>query len=94
MMLSESLRKIKTPHDIRMEKVRLRYESMRAEDAMNDSLGAVGKMFAVFSYIRKTGRRLRFVYGIFSGIAGLVGRFVHKKVKKEEDTRYPSMEDD
>ena len=94
MMLSKSLGNIKTLHDLRMEKVRLRYESMRAEDAMNDSLGAIGRMFTVFTFIQKTGRRLRFAYGIFSGIAGLASRFLYKKVKKEDDTRYTSMEDD
>ncbi len=94
MMLSESLRNIKTLHDIRMEKVRLRYESMRAEDAMNDSLGALGRMFTVFSFIQKTGHRLRFIYSVVSGITSLVGRFLYKKVKKKEEPRYTSMEDD
>ncbi len=94
MILSERLKKIKTPHDIRMEKVRLRYESMRAEDAMNDSLGALGRMFTVFSFIKKTGHRLRFIYSMVSGITRLAGRFLYKKVKKIEDPCYTSMEDD
>lgn len=94
MMLSKSLRNIKNLHDLRIEKVHLRYESMRAEDAMNDSLSAIGKMFTVFTFIQKTGRRLKFVYGIFSGIAGLVSRFLYKKVKRKDDTHYTSMEDD
>ncbi len=93
MILSESLRNIKTLHDIRMEKVRLRYESMRAEDAMNNSLGALGKLFTVFSFIQKTGRRMRFVYTIISGITSLIGRFVYKKVRKEDHTQYTATED-
>ncbi len=73
----ERFRRIRTLHDIKIEKARLRYESLVAENAMMDSVRAVGSLFSLVRYIRKVSagfgtafavasRITRFTSGIFS----------------------------
>ena len=91
MTLSKTLRKIKSTQDLRAEKLRLRYEALRAEDALNDSLAATEKLFTFLSAVRKAGSNLRHVMNVFSGINRIFGRLFGKKSKAEEpspDTEY------
>ncbi len=79
MMMINSLRKIKTVQDIRVEKYRLRYEMLKAEDRFNDSLHATQQLFTIFTFIRNAGGALRQAYRIISGVTGFInslfGRF-------------------
>ncbi len=84
MMLSKTLKKIKSTQDLRAEKLRLRYEALRAEDAMNDSLAATEKLFTFFSAMRKAGSNVRYVMNAFSGISRIFGRLFGKKSHTEE----------
>ncbi len=82
-MLTNRLKKIKSVHDLRTEKIRLRYEYMRAEESLNDSLYAIENLFTVFSMVRKAGSRLQSAYNIFTTVSGFLNRFFGKKRKKE-----------
>ena len=83
MMMIDSLRKIKTLQDIRVEKIRLRYEMLKAEDKLNDSLQATERLFTVFTFIRNAGGTLRKTYRVFTGISSFINSLFGKKSKQE-----------
>lgn len=81
MMLSGSLKRIKTLQDLRTEKLRLRYESMRAEDALNDSLFAIERMFSIFNLMQKAGTSFQYAFNMATSISSFFGRIFGKKRK-------------
>ncbi len=77
----DSLRKIKTVQDIRVEKIRLRYQMLKAEDKFNDSLHATEQLFTIFTFIRNAGGAMRQAYRIFSGVNSFINNLFGKKNK-------------
>jgi hypothetical protein len=90
MMLAASLKKIKTMQDLRTEKLRLRYESLRAEDALNDSLHAFESVFSIFTVMRKASHSLQYAFNLASGVSSFFSRIFGKKHKKNQHTHEPS----
>jgi hypothetical protein len=91
MMLTSSLKKIRTMQDLRTEKLRLRYESLRAEDALNDSLSALDNMFSLYTFIRKAGHSFQYAFNLATGISNFFSRFFGKKHKKKDHKQEPSQ---
>ncbi len=89
-MLSDKLKKVKTPQDLRVLKVRLQYEAMRAEDDLNKSLQATEELFTIVSVVRKAGNNIRHAFSIINSISSFFGRIFKKKQKQED----PSHEED
>ena len=89
-MLSDKLKKVKNPQDLRLLKVRLQYEAMRAEDDLNKSLHATEELFTIVSVVRKAGDNVRNAFSIITSISSFFGRIFKKKQKKED----PSYEED
>ena len=92
MMLTGSLKKIKTLHDLRTEKLRLRYESMRAEDALNDSLHAIERMFTIFTLMQRAGTGFQYAYNMATGISSFFSRIFGKKRKKKHSGDHSAEE--
>ena len=89
-ILSDKLKKVKSPQDLRVLKVRLQYEAMRAEDDLNKSLHATEELFTIVSVVRKAGENFRNAFSIISSISSFFGRIFKKKQKKEN----PSHEEE
>lgn len=89
-MLANKLQKVKTPHDLRVLKIRLQYEAMRAEDDLNQSLQASGQLFTLVSVFQKSAHIIRHASSVFTRISSFFGRIFNKKQKQEE---YPCEED-
>ncbi len=87
MMMINSLRKIKTVQDLRVEKIRLRYEMLKAEDKFNDSLHATERLFTIFTFIRNAGGALRQAYRIISGVNSFINNLFGKKSKQEKPSQ-------
>lgn len=81
-MLSDKLKKVKTPQDLRVLKVRLHYEAMRAEDDLNKSLHAIEDLFTIVTVARKAGDKIRYAFSIASSISSFFGRIFKRKQKK------------
>lgn len=92
MMLTASLKKIKTIQDLRTEKLRLRYETMRAEDALNDSLYAIERMFFIFTFMRKASNSFQHAYNIATSVSSFISRIFGKKQRKQDHQEEPSRE--
>ncbi len=90
MMLLASLKQINTLQDLRTEKLRLRYETMRAEDALNDSLYAIERMFFIFTFMRKASNSFQHAYNIATSVSGFFSRIFGKKQKNQDHTEEPS----
>ncbi len=89
-MLSDKLKKAKTPQDLHVLKVRLQYEAIRAEDNLNKSLHATEELFTIVSVVRKASDNIRHAFSIINSISSFFGRIFKKKQKKED----PSHEED
>ncbi len=89
MSVTESIRNIKSMQDIRVEKARLRYESLMAEKSLADTLQASEKVFTFFSFFRYSVDMMRTGYNMFVSMYQvfdrLFGRFVRKKSKAAEE---------
>lgn len=92
MMLTASLKKIKTMQDLRTEKLRLRYESLRAEDALNDSLHAFESLFSIFTIMRKASHSFQYAFNLATGVSSFFSRIFGKKHKKSQYTQESSPE--
>ncbi len=93
-ILSDKLKKVKTPQDLRVLKVRLQYEAMRAEDDLNKSLHATEELFTIVSVVRKAGNNIRHAFSVISSISSFFSRIFKKKQQKEDLSReeeYHSM---
>ncbi len=92
MMLLASLKKINTLQDLRTEKLRLRYETIRAEDALNDSVHAIERMFFIFTFMRKASSSFQHAYNIATSVSSFISRIFGKKHKKDHHSEDPSPE--
>ncbi len=79
MINSSRYRKIKTLQDIRVEKARLRYEALVAENAMMEGFRSVERAFTMFSMVRRVSEYVGHGIRAVSGIARFFGRVFHKK---------------
>lgn len=77
-MEMERFKKISTLHDIRVEKARLRYESLVAENAMMDSFRAIGRLFSLIGYVRRAAAGFGTAYSMGSRISQFVGKIFRK----------------
>jgi hypothetical protein len=80
--------KIKSLQDIRLEKARLRYEMLTAENRLSDSLQTAGQIFslsALMARVRIGMTVARKSYDIFSGLLRWVSG--KRKKKKQQNTR-------
>ncbi len=82
-MIPDHLQKVKTPHDLRVLKVRLQYQAMRAEDDLNKSLHAIEELFTIVTVARKAGDKIRYAFSIASSISSFFGRIFKRKQKKD-----------
>lgn len=90
----ESLKDIKTVQDIKLQKARLRYEAILAENKMMESFHSIGQVFSIIYTFRKVTSGLSYVYQTYLKISDFVSRLFggSKKEKKadnqEETVRY------
>lgn len=82
MIPAERLKHIRTMQDLRVEKARLRYESLMAEKDLNDSVEAIGKVMTFFTLFRRAAGGARYAYGIFSRVSDYLGGLFKKKSRK------------
>lgn len=52
-MSSQRFKNIRTLQDIKLEKAKIRYEMLIAENSLMDSINAVEKLFTIVSYFRR-----------------------------------------
>lgn len=93
MMLSDSLKKIRSMQDVRAEKYRLRYEAMRAEYKLNASMEAVGRVYSMLSYIRRAGKVASHSFNIATSVSRFIYSFFQKKTSRSDpppDQDHPS----
>lgn len=88
----ESLRNIKSLEDIRVEKARLKYESLLAESRMMESMRAAGQLFTVVSSLKRVSGGIRTAYSIISRFSRFISRWFGRK-KEEKEDRTPREED-
>lgn len=72
-------RKIKTFQDIRLEKARLRYEALVAENAMMEGFRSLERVFTIFSMARRVSDYVGYGFRAMSGLGRFFGRVFHKK---------------
>lgn len=76
--------KIRNLHDIRLEKAKLRYEVLAAENRLSDSFELVGQMFSLPALIARfrIGMSVaRKVYDVFSGLISWVSGKKKRRLK-------------
>jgi hypothetical protein len=86
--------KIKSLQDIRLEKARLRYEMLTAENRLSDSLQTAGQIFslsALMARVRIGMTVARKSYDIFSGLLRWVSG---KRKKKKHHPAHDENKDD
>ncbi len=84
MILSDSLKKIRSLQDLRAEKYRLRYEAMRAEYELNGSIEAIGKAYTMLSYIRRAGTAASRAFNIATSLSRFIYNIFQKKTSRKE----------
>ncbi len=90
--MDKTLRNIKSLEDIRVEKARLRYESLLAESRMTESIRAATQVFSLFASLKRMSRGIKTAYNLLSSLSGLIARIFGKK--KQEKERTSQAEDD
>ncbi len=85
----ESLKDIKSIHDIKVQKARMRYEALLAENKMMESFRAIEQLFTFISNIRRASAGLRQVYHVFSKISSFFGRLFGKSEKEKAPAEEP-----
>lgn len=84
----EAIRHVKSMHDIRVEKARLRYEALMAEKNLNESVDAFEKLSDFLSNIKRGYAAFQQAYEMFSRMSSWFGRmFSGFKKKEKPDTR-------
>lgn len=71
MIDTKRFREIKTLQDIRLEKAKLRYEMMLAENALSDNLNSLHNAFSFTAVVSRITEGYSFARNIFSRISGL-----------------------
>lgn len=93
MMDLERFKRVRTLHDIRVEKARLRYESLVAENAMMESFKAIGNLFSLFGYIRKASAGFNTAYSVVSRISQFAGKIFRSKPRTKGAEEHEDAED-
>ncbi len=83
----ESLKHIKTTQDIKLQKARMRYEAMLAENKMMESFHSIGQVFTIIYTFRKVTSGVSYVYQTYQKISDFLSRLFggSKKEKKENN---------
>ncbi len=83
----ESLKEIKSIQDIRVEKARMRYEALLAENKLNESVRAAEQLFTFVSNLRRSLTVVRQTYEVFSRIGIFFSRLFGKQDKQPSSGR-------
>ncbi len=74
---------IRNMQDLRLEKARLRYEVLMAENSLNDSLHSIERLFTVFALIRRASAGFKLAYSMISKASRFMGRLFSRSDKKQ-----------
>ena len=72
-------KKIKTLNDIKLEKARLRYDMLVAENHLNENIEGVQKVFAVGAFASRITNGFYFAQNVFQRFSGFFSWFKRKK---------------
>ncbi len=88
----ESLKHIRSYHDIRVEKARMRYEALLAENKMMESFSAAGQAVSLITSVRRFSAGFHQAYAVATRITDffrrLFGRSKKEPSSEEETTVY------
>jgi len=82
MINTKRFRKLKTLHDIELEKARLKYDMLLAENRLMEDIDAVSGLFTHSSFFSRASDAFSYASGVYSGIQNLLGWFFRKKDRR------------
>lgn len=74
-MSMQRFKNLKTLQDIRLEKARLKYEMLVAENRLNENLGAIEKLFTITSVFRRFMDGLNYARHIYENVRYYIRKF-------------------
>jgi len=78
---------IRTLNDIKLEKARLRYDMLLAENSLHENLESVQRIFTIGGLITRISNAAKFGQDVYHRIAGVFSWFRRNKAaEKEEDS--------
>lgn len=85
MIDSKRFREIKTLQDIRLEKAKLRYEMLVAENRLIDSLGAVQGLFTASQLLARANEVYAYMQRAYAGVQHVMGWLFRRKDRDPEN---------
>jgi len=84
-MSLQNFKKLKTLQDIKLEKTKIRFEMILAENKLMDSLNAVEQVVTIASFFRRFVTGFRYAQSFLQNFYKYIDRFMFWKKDKEED---------
>lgn len=85
MIDSKRFREIKTLQDIKLEKAKLRYEMLIAENRLIDSLGVVQGFFTASQLLSRANEMYAYVRRAYAGVQHVIGWVFRRKDRDPEN---------
>ncbi len=88
-MNTQRYSKIKTLKDIKLEKARIRYEMLVAENGLMDNIASIQRLVTITSTFSRITQGFHLAHSIYEGIHNLTGKlmFWRKKKKKSKESK-------
>lgn len=84
-MDTSRFRKIRTLDDIKLEKARLKYEMMAAENDLHSSLEGIQRMFTMNGFITRVSTGVLFAQDLYHKFGNIISWFRRKKTTRARD---------
>jgi hypothetical protein len=85
-MSIQRFRNIRTLQDIRLEKAKIRYEMLIAENRLMDSINAVEKLVAIVSFFRRFAAGFAYAQHFIRNFHTYIEKFMFWKKDKNNET--------
>lgn len=85
MMYLQKFSKIKSLQDIKLEKARLRYEMLVAENRLMENINAIERSFSISSFFSKFTYGFRTAVSVYEKIQKIAGKFSFGRKKKKDN---------
>ncbi len=85
-MSSQSFKNIRTLQDIKLEKAKIRYEMLIAENRLMESLNAVEKLFTIVSFFKRFAAGFTYAQHFISNFHKYMEKLMFWKKDKDEES--------
>ena len=82
MVNTKRFKRIRTLHDIEMEKARLKYELLLAENRLMEDIDVVRGFFTQSSLFSKASEAISYISSFYNGFQGILGWLFRKKERR------------